>query len=200
LSKLEAGKMHLNIRTLNLATLIQEVADELEALAAKRGLRFDLPAPGAEIMANIDPVRFGQVMHNLLSNAVKFSRSGGTIDVHATEATMSVQTQGRRADDPVAWVPAWRIVVIDEGVGIPEDELETIFDKFVQSSKTSTGAGGTGLGLSISKEIVEAHRGQIRAYNRAIETDENAQPLAQGTGGAVFEILIPRDKMTQDLT
>jgi signal transduction histidine kinase len=158
-----------------------------------------LPPPGAEIMANIDPIRFGQVIHNLLSNAIKFSRPDGTIQIDITEATM---TQGRRANDPVIQVPAWRIAVIDEGVGIPEAELDAVFDKFVQSSKTTTGAGGTGLGLSISKEIIEAHRGQIRAYNRnemhGDMRDNDVAHLDQdGSGGAVFEILIPRDRVSQ---
>ena len=56
--------------------------------------------------------------------------------------------------------------VRDHGVGIPEAELETIFDQFVQSSRTKTGAGGTGLGLAICREIVTAHQGRIWAENR----------------------------------
>jgi signal transduction histidine kinase len=55
--------------------------------------------------------------------------------------------------------------VADEGPGIPESELQSVFDKFVQSSKTKTGAGGTGLGLAISREIIEAHGGTIWAEN-----------------------------------
>jgi signal transduction histidine kinase len=69
--------------------------------------------------------------------------------------------------------------VTDQGIGIPEDELELVFDKFVQSSKSKTGAGGTGLGLAICREIVVAHRGTISAHN-------------DSKGGAVFEILLPR--------
>ena len=84
---------------------------------------------------------------------------------------------GRRATDNTPQ-PAWQLTVFDEGVGIPEGELSAVFDKFVQSSKTKTGAGGTGLGLSITREIVEWHKGRIRAYNRP-------------TGGAAFEVLLP---------
>ena len=69
--------------------------------------------------------------------------------------------------------------VRDQGVGIPESELESIFDKFVQSSKTKTGAGGTGLGLAITREIVTLHGGSIRAGNHS-------------EGGAVFSVLVPR--------
>ena len=58
-----------------------------------------------------------------------------------------------------------QLSVKDNGLGIPEDELETIFNKFVQSSSTNRGAGGTGLGLAICKEFVELHRGKIWAEN-----------------------------------
>jgi len=68
--------------------------------------------------------------------------------------------------------------VKDEGLGIPADEQEFIFDKFIQSSKTKTGAGGTGLGLSICKEIVEDHDGKIWAENNP-------------DGGATFSFMLP---------
>jgi signal transduction histidine kinase len=63
-------------------------------------------------------------------------------------------------------VPGIRLSVEDEGIGVPEEELEAIFDKFVQSSKSKTGEGGTGLGLSICREIVRGHGGRIWAENR----------------------------------
>jgi signal transduction histidine kinase len=92
----------------------------------------------------------GQVIRNLVSNAIKFSHAGGVVWIVIRRAT-----DGRI-----------ELVVEDEGVGVPENELATIFDKFTQSSKTKTGAGGTGLGLAISREIVEAHNGTVRAENR----------------------------------
>jgi signal transduction histidine kinase len=70
------------------------------------------------------------------------------------------------------------VTISDEGVGIPEDEWDIIFDKFAQSSKTRTGAGGTGLGLAICREIVAAHAGRIWAENRS-------------EGGARFSIELP---------
>ncbi len=99
-------------------------------------------------MAVVDPERFRQVLRNLLSNAEKFSPPGGTVTLglwrHETTFSMSVQ---------------------DQGPGIPPDELETIFEKFTQSSATRTGAGGTGLGLAICREIITAHHGRIWAKN-----------------------------------
>lgn len=175
LSKIEAGKLLIDPQSCDLLVLVRDVVGELEALAAERKLQWHLPSAEARAVATVDPVRFSQVLRNVLSNAMKFSAEGGNIRVLVEETTM---TLGRRTDDPVIPVAAWRISVIDEGIGIPEEELETVFDSFVQSSKTRTGAGGTGLGLTISREIVGAHRGSISARNRP-------------EGGAIFEILVP---------
>ncbi len=78
-------------------------------------------------------------------------------------------------DEPL---PALMISVTDEGPGVPESQLEKIFEPFFQSERTASGAGGTGLGLAICREIVEAHNGLIRAENRP-------------EGGSVFTFAIP---------
>ena len=103
-----------------------------------------------------------QVVRNLLSNAAKFSPDGGTIRIDVSEDHEGV-----------------RVSIRDRGMGVPEHELEEVFDKFVQSSKTRTGAGGTGLGLSICRDIVEAHQGRIWCENHP-------------EGGAVFHVSLPR--------
>ena len=97
----------------------------------------------------------------MLSNAVKFSNEKGKIKVAI----------GERND-------SFMVSIKDEGIGVPEEELESVFDKFVQSSKTKTGAGGTGLGLSICKEILAVHHGRIWAENNP-------------SGGAIFAFEIP---------
>ena len=86
-------------------------------------------------------------------------------------------------------IPALTITVSDEGIGIPDDELKFIFDKFVQSSKTRTGAGGTGLGLAICQEIITAHGGDVWARNNS-------------NGGASFYFSLPIqhiDKITSEI-
>jgi signal transduction histidine kinase len=98
----------------------------------------------------LDPDRIKQVIRNLLSNAVKFSPPQGAVHVRARRVANAVLVSVR-----------------DEGPGIPPDELEKVFDKFIQSSKTKSGSGGTGLGLAICREIVAGHHGRIWAENNA---------------------------------
>jgi len=114
------------------------------------------------------------VIYNLLANAIKFSPEGGTITVELRGAELP---GGRRLDDSGVQ-PAIALRFMDHGIGIPEGELESIFDHFVQSSATRTGAGGTGLGLAISRSIVAQHRGTIVANNNV-------------GGGACFTVTLP---------
>ncbi len=149
LSKLEAGKMTYDMQPLELPPIVREVASEFIPLARDRGLRIHITLVDDLPRVKGDSLRLIQVLRNLVSNAVKFSPEGGNVTLSAWQEGGCIQ-----------------LAVDDEGVGVPPDELATIFDKFIQSSKTKTGAGGTGLGLAISREIIEAHGGGIRAENR----------------------------------
>jgi signal transduction histidine kinase len=149
LSKLEAGRMRYDMADADVSALVRGAVEEYAELVGARGLTVEIVA-AAGLQAWCDPARIGQVVRNLLSNAIKFSPQGGRIAVVLEDAVHA----GRAA---VA------MSVSDEGAGIPEAELEQVFDKFVQSSKTRSGAGGTGLGLSICRQIVEDHGGRIWA-------------------------------------
>jgi signal transduction histidine kinase len=144
LSKLEAGKIEYNMREENLVDIAGAVLSEMKAFAEERKLRLELTRSVPEVLVKCDAERIMQVLRNLVSNAVKFSEPASTIQVEVA----------RTAD-------ANFFRVMNRGVGIPAAEWETIFDKFVQSSQTRTGAGGTGLGLAISREIVHGHSGKI---------------------------------------
>jgi len=161
LAKLESKKVMFAFEPSDIGVLVRSVTNELDTLLSERNLsvRHEVSKFDGEVTLDIDKIK--QVLRNLLDNAIKFSPEGGTIDVAVCRVASSV-----------------RVSVRDQGPGIPQDELETVFDKFIQSSKTKTGAGGTGLGLAICHEIVAAHKGRIWAENRP-------------EGGAVFSFEIP---------
>jgi len=175
LSKLEAGKMTLDLSRQSLLELSSEVVQEFETLLESKPLTLVVEPVVVEPVADVDAARIKQVLRNLLSNAIKFTPPGRNIYISIAPAELRA---GYRATD-TKLVPALCLSVADEGVGVPEGELHSIFDKFVQSSRTRTGAGGTGLGLAICKEIVEVHRGTISVRNNA-------------AGGATFSVVLPR--------
>ncbi len=161
LSKMDAGHMQLHFAEFDLLALITQTAGQLDSLLTARKLTLDIDSQTDQLTITADPGRITQVFCNLLSNAIKFSPEAGSIRIEITTAELP---RGRRAQDS-GTQPALAIRVIDQGIGIPESELEWIFDKFVQSSATKTGAGGTGLGLAICRAIVTQHRGTIVAHN-----------------------------------
>ncbi|MEN8166696.1 MAG: ATP-binding protein [Pseudomonadota bacterium] len=175
LAKLEAGRMQLELGRHDLKTVVEMGVTELSGLAMQKSLKLEMLSGEMDTVAEFDPEKMLQVVLNLLSNAIKFTPEGKGIWVSFAEASLP---EGRRRTDN-GRVPSLSLTVSDQGIGIPEDELETVFDKFVQSSKTRSGAGGTGLGLAICKEIIEGHNGKIQATNKP-------------EGGAVFTFAIPR--------
>jgi signal transduction histidine kinase len=148
LAKLEAGRMRFEFEPIPLEQVVGEALDEFASFYHDKSLRVDVVAEGTLVPIVADHRKLLQVMRNLFSNAGKFSPPGGAIRVRMVTA------EGRA-----------RVEVEDAGAGIPEGELEMIFDKFVQSSKNATQAGGTGLGLAICREIVGAHHGRVWAEN-----------------------------------
>ena len=146
LTKLESGKMIFDFQWVDLRALISAGVDEFSSLLTERSLTLRYEAPASAFVERVDPQRFSQVLRNLLSNAVKFSPPGGTITIELSRHGSAI-----------------RLTVEDQGVGIPPEEFQTVFDKFVQSTATRTNAGGTGLGLPICREIMTAHQGRIWA-------------------------------------
>jgi len=150
LAKLEAGRLCFEFAPTSLGALIDVIVDEFKSLCSEQKIVIHYAQPESDTTVVLDADRIGQVIRNLLSNAVKFSPAGGAVHVRARRVAQAVLVSVR-----------------DEGPGIPPDELEAVFDKFVQSSKTKSGKGGTGLGLSICREIVAGHGGRIWAENNA---------------------------------
>ena len=170
LAKLESGKMNFTFRDANLEELTDQVVDEFSSLISEKNvtIKFNQSRLGTQI--TIDSKRIMQVIRNLLSNALKFTPENGIIELTACREDKFV-----------------KFCIRDYGAGIPENELESVFDKFIQSSKSKTGAGGTGLGLSICQEIISAHKGRIWADNSP-------------GGGAILSFEIPTNLEQSGLT
>lgn len=178
LSKLEAGAKPLQCESQSVVSALQAVLNELAALLLSKQITVNSENCSEKLSAWFDHEQLIHVFRNLLGNAIKFSDPGTVITVDMETSHMISQQGCEGHCEAVA------VTVADQGVGIPEQELSTVFDKFVQSSKTKTGAGGTGLGLAITKEIIERHGGEIRAKNNA-------------DGGASFIFKLPVNKPAQ---
>lgn len=145
LSRFDAGNAQLQIEEFSLENAMLNVSDAIALEAAKHShnIRMELAddLPGI----NGDRARMEQVLINILSNAVKYTPDGGTIDI----------TSGRTEDK--VWIK-----IKDTGIGIPEEDIPRIFDRFYRVDKArSRESGGTGLGLSIAREIILRHGGDI---------------------------------------
>ncbi|WP_194923106.1 hybrid sensor histidine kinase/response regulator [Catenulispora pinisilvae] len=161
LSKVEAGKMDVDPEPVLLPRLLDYVEATFHPLTTQKGLRFGV-STGTGVPGQLltDDSRLRQVLRNLLSNAVKFTETGGvelSIEpVAPQELPVEVRDHG----------PAVAFRVQDTGIGIPEQQLETIFGAFQQADgTTSRKYGGTGLGLSISREIAQLLGGAITAHS-----------------------------------
>ncbi|AKF03998.1 Chemotaxis protein methyltransferase CheR [Sandaracinus amylolyticus] len=163
-SRIIAGKLALEVQTIDIATIARDAVEAARPSAVSKGITVmhAISARDACVVADLGRVR--QVMSNLLSNALKFTPRGGRV-------TIAVQPE---ADEV-------RIEIRDTGAGIAAELLPHVFDRFRQGEQATTRRhGGLGLGLSIVRQIVELHGGTVRAES-------------EGSGlGATFTIVLPR--------
>jgi PAS domain S-box-containing protein len=146
IERINSGKVTMEMQTCNAADLMSQAVDVMRAMAEKAEVGLSVTSVSAQLGA--DPDRIIQTLTNLLSNAIKFSPQGTTVFL-----TAELQ------DDRMVLFQ-----VKDQGRGIPEDKLETIFDRFQQiDASNSRRQGGTGLGLAICRSIVQQHGGRIWA-------------------------------------
>ncbi|MCA1021876.1 two-component system histidine kinase PnpS [Halobacillus litoralis] len=144
LSKLEREDFHLNIESVDVQRLLHDLLPIVEQHAEQKGVHLRSSVEGETIIRG-DSSRLKQVFMNLLANAINYSRDDGEVSLQFEEK-----------EDKVI------VSVSDNGVGIPEDEVPRIFERFYRVDKArSRNSGGTGLGLAIVKHIIEAHHGNI---------------------------------------
>jgi PAS domain S-box-containing protein len=176
ISRAEAGAMKVAAQSFDLEALIQEVIANQAGLAAASGTTIALESLHGPIgMVVGDPQRLRQVMLNLVGNAVKFTRDGLiTVETEALPAVEAVQ--GKRAVE---------VRVIDSGIGIRDDQIDTIFEDFVTlDTRYERATSGTGLGLGIARRLVEAMGGEI-----GVESEEGE--------GSLFWLRLPLPASTQ---
>jgi heavy metal sensor kinase len=150
LSQSDYGEPTLQRKPLDFSDLVIEVCEQQRNQAKARGVELELPR-AVPVMIEGDSSRLRQMIRNILDNAIKYTPTGGKVTVELD-----------RSDDH-----KYLLRVSDSGIGIPENSLPHIFDRFYRVDKARTREeGGSGLGLSIVKQIVEAHGGKIDVFSK----------------------------------
>jgi signal transduction histidine kinase len=172
-SRIISGKLHLELRPVDLREVIESAVDSVRPSALAKNIRIDVVSDHGLFMTSGDSNRLQQIIWNLLSNSLKFTPTGGRIEIKL-----------KRED------PFFSIVVSDTGKGISPNFLPHVFDRFRQADDSLKKHGGLGLGLAIVRHLVDLHGGELHAYS-------------PGEGkGAVFTVKLPieenEEKPTMD--
>lgn len=170
LSRVEAGKVRMSADDIDLTEFLDRLSDAVRPMCEEKSLVYSLEVDAEVPPIVTDETRLRQVLLNLLSNAVKFTDSGSVIlEVSA---------------DPV--VERVRMSVVDTGIGIGEDQLESIFEEFTQADQSPTRSrGGAGLGLAISRKLVEAMGGTLEVRSVVGQGSEFRVQIPWSPAGAV---------------
>lgn len=163
--KVENGKMHLNLQTVDINTLIRSWHESFSSLAQKKGINLDFSADEGECFVRVDVKKLERMVYNLLGNSIKFTPQGGKISLQCTHTD-----------------EALTISVGDTGPGIDKENLNKIFERFYQIGNTSD--EGTGIGLALVKKYAELMGGRV-------EIESNTANDNAGNTGTRISIIIP---------
>jgi signal transduction histidine kinase len=148
-AKLEAGRVEFEVRDVPIHDILEEVEPLITPQLRERRLEFNYAACPQDLRVRADPEKVRQIVLNLLSNSAKFTNPGGRI-------TLGCSSQAESVD----------IAVTDTGIGIPAEQIDRIFEPFVQLSRELTRtSAGTGLGLSISRDLARRMGGELTAQS-----------------------------------
>ncbi|UMZ75156.1 ATP-binding protein [Natranaerofaba carboxydovora] len=162
LSRLDKKEDIINFREVEINELVQRSIENIEGMAERKELKLKSDFYPEKLWISGDKNRIIQVLTNVLENAIKYTPAGGSIS-----ASTNLNKEGVK------------IIVEDSGIGIPDSDLNRVFERFYRVDKArSREKGGTGLGLAISREIIKAHGGKIKAYSKEGE-------------GTTIELLFP---------
>ncbi len=147
ISRIESGNMRFRKDMLDIGEIINSAIETIKKQSEEKKINITTDIPTDLLKINADKDKLIQVFINLLSNALKFTPNGGNVEIKANESEKYIE-----------------VCVKDDGIGIPSDKIDKIFNKFYQIDNTSARPyGGSGLGLAITKSIMEGHGGTIRA-------------------------------------
>ncbi|MCK5259427.1 MAG: GAF domain-containing sensor histidine kinase [Candidatus Omnitrophica bacterium] len=170
ISRIESGRVEMNMSKCNLANMIENIHDLLTPQMKEKGINWASNIDGAIPEMMLDSSQADRIFINLISNAIKFTPEGGTISVNA------------RLHNGVV-----TLEVSDTGIGISEEDIVRLFDEFYRvDNPTNQNVKGTGLGLSLAKKIVEAHKGRMWITSKLKEgtTFHFTLPVEQSSTGA----------------
>ncbi len=149
LARLESGRVQFHKTSFNIADMLFECKDIMNSKAEEEGIHIQIEAPDKLPLFEADRDKVKQVVLNLLSNAIKYNRPGGSVTLSAGAQESEVC-----------------ITVQDTGIGIPDDAIPHLFEKFYRVRESEGKTGGTGLGLTICKQIVQGHGGRMEVKSK----------------------------------
>lgn len=153
LSKLESGKLKLQVAENDLGRFVSAIAYSFESLADRQHVGLQVIVPKESFTCHFDPDKVEKILANLISNAFKFTSEGGSVAVELIPE--KIGEDGQRC----------QIIVRDTGIGIPADQLPHIFERFSKTTSSEV-QPGSGIGLALTKELVELHLGQIEVESQ----------------------------------
>jgi signal transduction histidine kinase len=168
LSRIESGRLILDIEPLDLRHEVENLLDSIDPLLERKGIKGLLTVDVKDTIVRGDRARIWQILNNIVSNAVRYSPRGGMIEIRIVNIPID-ETAGRRM---------LQVSVRDEGPGIPPEDMSRLFEPFFYSSSGKSGSHGAGFGLAIVKQLVELHGGSVSMRNSR-------------TGGAVLSFTLP---------
>ncbi len=170
LSRLESGKLQLQLQSADLHRTLRTVAGSFESLADQKQIEFKVDIPATPLWVKFDPDKLEKIVGNLLSNAFKFTPEEGKVELRITIYDLRLGAAGNSIVNRQS-----SIVIEDTGIGIPPDQLPHIFERFYQVENTGADIQpGSGIGLALTKELVELHGGQI-------SVESNISTMGAGT-------------------
>ena len=170
LARIEVGLMKTANQNVEVSGLISAIANSFTPLAEMQKIHYQIDIPERDYVVSIDPDKVEKIVYNLLSNAFKFTPEGGKVSIHLT-----MEASGQL-----------HLTVSDTGIGIAQELLDKVFDRFYQADTSRTRAyEGTGIGLALTKELVELFGGKIK-----VDSQEGK--------GSTFSVHLPVQVLTEE--